>query len=167
MLKEGPLFDIAFTSDTLERQDEGEAGWDGLRGRTTLGAYAEGFVAPVGTWTRTDYERQWVEAARRLLGPAARAAFFTAAFRFWWVMWREGEVIFVHEEFLTPERLAGVADSGAAPYHLIGDRRTHSLDGAPISEWRISAADVRGYVERHSGQGGRAEQPAAADGGGM
>jgi CdiI N-terminal domain len=144
------LFDIAFTTDTPEQQDG--AGWVGLRGRATLGAYTEEFLAPLGPWTRADYEKQWVEAASRVLGPAARAAFFTAAFRFWWAMWREGEVIFVHEEFLTPERLAGVTEYSAAPYHLIEDRRTHSEDGKPISEWQISVGDVRSFVERQAGQ---------------
>jgi hypothetical protein len=146
------VFDIAFMTDKPVRLNVDEAGWDGLPGRTTLGAYTEEFLAPLGHWRRADYERQWVEAASRVLAPVARAAFFTAAFRFWWVMWREGEVIFVHEELLTPERLAGVTDYGKAPYHLIEDRCTHSEDGTPISEWQISANDVRAFVERQARQ---------------
>ena len=146
------MFDIAFTSDTPEPQDDDGVGWDRLRGRTTLGAYAEEFLAPLGLWQRAEYERQWIEAARRVLGPAARAAFFTTAFQFWWAMWREDEIIYMHEEFLTPERLARVTDYGAAPYHLLEDRRTHSEDGAPISEWQISVADVRAFVERRARQ---------------
>jgi hypothetical protein len=144
------LFDIAFITDTSEPQNDG--GMNRLRGRTTLGAYTEEFLAPFGHWKRADYERQWVEAARRVLGPAGRAAFFTAAFRFWWAMWREGDVIFVHEELLTPERMAGVVDDGSVPYHLIENRRTHDEDGMPISEWQISAEDVRAFVKRHADQ---------------
>jgi CdiI N-terminal domain len=147
-LKEEHLFDIAFLTDTPERQDQDGAGRDGLRGRTTLGDYTEEFLAPLDHWSRSDYERQWFEAANRVLGEAARAAFFTAAFRFWWTMWRESEVILVHEELLTPERLAHVTDYGVVPYHLIEDRRTHSEDGAPISEWQITVADVRGFLKR-------------------
>jgi hypothetical protein len=142
------VFDIAFKTDKPERVDVDGARWGGLPGRIMLGAYTEEFLAPHGHWTRADYEMQWVEAASRVLSPVARAAFFTTAFRFWWVMWREGEVIFVHEELLTPERLASVTDYGKAPYHLIEDRRTHSEDGRPISEWQISATDVRTFVER-------------------
>jgi CdiI N-terminal domain len=144
------LFDIAFTTDKPESLDEG--GTDRQRGRTTLGEYTEEFVAPFGHWKRADYERQWVEAARRVLGPAGRAAFFTAAFRFWWAMWREGEVIFVHEELLTPERMAGVTDHGSVPYDLLENRCTHSDDGMPISEWQISAEDVRAFLKRQAGQ---------------
>src|SRR5438046_2499823 len=53
-------------------------------------------------------------------------------------------------EFLTPERLAHVTDYGAAPYHLLEDRCTHSEDGARISEWQISVAEVRAFVERQA-----------------
>jgi CdiI N-terminal domain len=101
------MFDIAFTSDAPEQQPDG---WVGLWGRTQLGACAEDFLAPLGPWQRADYERQWIEAARRLLGPASRAAFFTASFRFWWVLWREGEEVIAHEELLLPERLEGLTD---------------------------------------------------------
>jgi hypothetical protein len=144
------MFDIAFTTDTSERQNLDGVEWDGLRGRTTLCAYTEEFVAPLGRWGRPDYERQWVEAANRLLGPAARAGFFTTAFQFWWVMWREGEAIFLHEEFLTPDRLTRVSDYRAAPYHLIEDRRTHNDEGTRISEWQLTVADIRGFLERGS-----------------
>lgn len=142
------MFDIAFMTDTPERQDEDGEGWDGLRGRITLGAYTEGFIAPLGYWSRADYERQWVEAAGRILGQAARGAFCTDPFRFWWTMWRKGEAILVHEEFLTPERLAQVTDYAAVPYHLIEDSPKHSEDGELISEWQIKVADVRGFVKR-------------------
>jgi hypothetical protein len=144
------LFDIAFITDIPERQEVNGVGWEALRGRITLGDYTEEFIAPQGHWNRAAYELQWLEAASRVLGPAGRAGFFTSAFRFWWAMWREGEVVFVHEEFLTPERLAGVADGSVAPYHLIEDRRTHSEAGMPISEWQISVADIRAFVERRS-----------------
>ncbi len=142
------MFDITFLSDTPERQPEG---WEGLWGRTQLGADAEDFLAPLGPWQRADYERQWIEAARRLLGPH-QAAFFTAAFRFWWGMWREGEEVVAHEEFLIPERLAGLTDWQAAPYQLIRNRRAFSKDGEPISEWRFAAVDIEGFVVRRGGQ---------------
>jgi hypothetical protein len=142
------MFDIAFVSDVPEQQPDG---WAGLRGRTQLGACAEDFLAPLDPWQRADYERQWLEAARRVLGPAARAAFFTAAFRFWWVMWREREEVIVHEELLTPERLERLTDWRAAPYQLIGERRATSADGTPISEWRLGVADIEGFLARRGG----------------
>ncbi len=142
------MFDIAFTSDVPERQPEG---WVGLRGHTRLGAHAENFLAPLGAWQRADYERQWIEAARRLLGPAARAAFFTVAFRFWWVMWREGEEVIVQEHLLVPEQLGGLTDWRAAPYQLIGERDAASEDGAPVSEWLLGVTDIAGFLARRGG----------------
>jgi hypothetical protein len=147
------MFDITFVKDEAEAQPDG---WDGLWGRTVLGSCAEDFLAPLGPWQRADYERQWIEAARRLLGPPARAGFFTAAFRFWWVMWREGEEVIVHEELLTPERLTGLTDWRNAPYQLIGAYRATSHDGTPISEWRLSVADLRDFLARRGAEYSRA-----------
>lgn len=146
------MFDIAFTADTPVRDGEGDEAWDGLRGRVTLGDDTEGFRASLYVWGRGQYERQWAEAAGRLLGPPARAGFFTSHFQFWWVMWREGEVVFAQEHYLTPETLAGVSRAGAAPYHLIGDRTTWSGDEElPISEWQVTADDIRAFTLRRAG----------------
>lgn len=142
------MFDIVFVSDEAEQQPDG---WLGLWGRTQLGTWEENFLAPLDEWQRFDYERQWIEAAARLLGPAARAAFFTAAFHLWWVMWREGAEVTVHEQLFTPERLAAVTDWRAAPYHLIGDRCSADEDGTTSSEWFIGVADIESFLARRSG----------------
>ena len=42
----------------------------GLWGCTVLGDFSERFVAPIGVWNRTDYERQWLHGAKRLVGGA-------------------------------------------------------------------------------------------------
>ncbi len=141
------MFDIAFVSDEAEQQPEG---WPGLWGRTQLGSWEERFLAPLDVWQRHDYERQWIEAAQRLLDPAARAAFFTVAFRRWWVMWREGEKVIVHEQLFTPERLATITNWRAVPYQLIEDRCSVSEDGTPISEWFLTVADIEGFLARRS-----------------
>ena len=142
------MFDIAFSTDEPELQDEG---WYGLWGRTTLGSHSERFLAPLGHWHRADYERQWIEAAQRLLETSDRTGFFTDAFRFWWTMWREGERVYVHEELLG-ERLAGITDLSAVPYHLIEDRVTHTEVGEQVSEWELALSDLRAFVERRAAQ---------------
>jgi hypothetical protein len=138
------MFNIEFIADEPEAQEDGGVG---LWGRTTLGEYQERFIAPLGFWSRADYERQWLEAARRLLGPADRTGFFTSAYQFWWTMWREGERVWVHEELITAERYAGPYD-GPMPYHLIGDRVTVPEGERPVSEWVIGLDDIQAYVER-------------------
>ena len=121
--------------------------WVALWGRITLGDHVEGFAAPIDFWRREDYERQWLEAARRLLGGSDRTGFFTAVYWTWWTMWREGERVFVHEEIILEDRFAGPYD-GTAPYHIIRDRTTHSEDGDEISTWEVALDDVRAYVKR-------------------
>jgi hypothetical protein len=143
------VFDIEFIAEEPELQEEG---WWGLWGRTTLGDYSERFLAPLDRWQRGDYERQWIEAAERLLHESDRTGFSTQAGRFWWTMWRQGERVYVHEELLTPERLATLTAFDGAPYALIEDRATRTEDGAPISEWELTVADVQAFVARRAGQ---------------
>jgi hypothetical protein len=138
------VFDIAFIGDTPELQEDD---WHGLWARTTLGAYEERFLAPVDHFPRAAYERQWLEAAERLLGASDRTGFFTSFYQFWWAMWREGETVYVQQELIIPERYPGPTD-GRAPYEIIEDRYTVSEDGYHISEWQIHLDDIRDFVAR-------------------
>lgn len=60
------------------------------------------------------------------------------------MMWRG---VYVHEEIITAERYVSPRD-GPVPHHIIADHVTSTEDGDPISEWEISVADVRAFVER-------------------
>lgn len=137
------MFDICF----LSRKPEVQAGgWPALSGRITLGSYAERFLAPVDRWTPEDYEHQWREAAARLLA-GRPTAFWTVPWQFWWVMWPLGGEAVVQEQFLTPDRLAGMSGPlgplvGSAPYELVGPRETRTTEGQAVSEWRLLIADV-------------------------
>lgn len=136
------MFDICFINADPERDDDGSL-W--LSGHIILIDHQERFLASLQTWSRKDYERQWLEAAARLLGAPARAGFFTVAFQFWWTMWREEERVLVREEFLTAERLSGVSDWTRAPYQLIEERMSDG-DQEEVSEWEIDAEDVREFL---------------------
>ena len=142
-----PVFDIEFITDEPQHLDEGEDAWVALRGRTTLGDYQEEFLASLGHWSRADYQRQWIEAAQRLLAGADRTGFFTSAFQFWWVMWHEREAVYVHEQLLVEETLMAPFDP-ADPYRQIGVRYTVSEDGNEVSEWRLEFADIEAFVAR-------------------
>jgi len=145
------VFDIQFIAEEPEVIDEGEDAYLALRGRTMLGEYQEEFLAPLGYWSRVDYQRQWVEAARRLLAGAERTGFFTSAFQFWWIMWREGAAVYVHEQAMVEDSLIAPFDP-ADPYHQIGERYTVSEDGAEVSEWRLSVADIEEFVTRRASE---------------
>src|SRR5262249_26362363 len=136
------VFDIAFAVGEPELQDEG---WYGLWGSVTLGDYRESFLASLSLWSPRDYEQQWLDAATRLIRGEERSAFFTSAFQFWWVMWRDVEAVRVHEEVLTPERLEELGpspDTSQAPYQLIRPYRSVTEEGEAIAEWHLSVADI-------------------------
>jgi hypothetical protein len=141
-------FDIRFIRDEVESLAEflGEGAW-GLRGRITLGEYTEEFVALLRTWTRADYERHWVQAARRMADGADRTAFFTSAYEFRWTLWRVGERVVAQEHFLTAEHFPEPFDPDDLYTH-IQDRRTRTDDGAAISEWTLDLAGVAAFAAR-------------------
>jgi len=82
---------------------------------------------------RADYERHWIEAARRLLVGADRTGFFSSAFQFWWTMWRKGQDLFVHEQLIIEATLLEPFDP-SDPYRQIGERKTEDEDGKALSE---------------------------------
>ena len=144
------MFDISFLDAEPELQEEG---CYGIAGTVSLGDYRESFVSPLAVWSRDQYEAQWLEAAARLVNGEERSAFFTSAFQFWWAMWRRGNLVYVHEELLVPQRLATLGptfDLTRAPYELLGPYEAVNEDGKAISEWQLSIADVRDYLRRRS-----------------
>ena len=145
------MFDIEFIADEPEHLDEGEDAWVALRGRTTLGDYQEEFYASIGYWSRADYERHWIEAARRFLDGADRTGFYTSAFQFWWVMWREGEAIYVREMLMVEDTLIAPLNP-EDPYRQIGERDTLSEDDHEVSESRLELADIRDFVARRASE---------------
>lgn len=138
------MFDLAFTGDAPEWQDEG---FPTLRGAIVIGDYTEDFLAPLGPWQRSDYERHWIEAGRRLVAGADRTAFITVAFQFWWPMWRDGDDVIVTEELLWFSRGAATFDP-IHPFDSISNWSALSEDGDPVSHWRCHVADVAGFIHR-------------------
>jgi hypothetical protein len=143
------MFEIGFASSTPLLQDAGEDEWLALPGRITVGDYWESFLAPVAFWSKADYERHWLHAAKRLVDGADRTALFTSTFQFWWVMWRVEETVFVQEQLLLTDELPEPFTPDD-PYRHIRDRQHESEDGDPISEWQVVMADVRVFAARLS-----------------
>ena len=142
------MFDIRFTSAAPEPLEEGGAG---LWGELILGDEREGFLAPLVLWQRADYERQWAEAAARLLGGAATSAFVTVAWHSWWPMWRMGDHVRVQEHLLLDEFLAPLGptpDVQHTPYELIEPHPTDLSDGHRVSTWIVSLADIATFAAR-------------------
>ena len=129
------MFDIAFLDAEPEVQEEG---WLALRGRIVFGDFEEEFLAPLDPWSRPQYERQWIEAARRIVsGEFGSTAFVSSAFQFIWTMWLAGEEVLVQEKLLMKDTLIAPFDP-SDPYRQIGAHQSESEDGMRISEWRIT-----------------------------
>jgi hypothetical protein len=141
-------FDIRFIRDQPESLEEflGD-GATGLRGRITLGDYDEEFVALLGEWGRADYERHWMDSARRLVDGADRTAFFVSAFEGRWTMWRVDDTVVAQEHFLHAEGFPEPFDP-ADLYAHIQDRRALTDEGLGISEWTLHLEDFAAFLTR-------------------
>jgi contact-dependent growth inhibition (CDI) system CdiI-like immunity protein len=133
-------------------------------GRITLGHFQEDFQAPLYDWAPGDYEAQWVEAAERLVQGAPVVVFLThmvhatAPYHIGWPAWREGEVVIVQERLFVASQLPGPFDPAAPEAHL-GPRCERSVEGQPISQWRITVGDVAQFLDRRRHGPVEDEQP--------
>jgi hypothetical protein len=143
------MFDISFADEPPERL---EAGGVGLWGRLQLGAEREAFIAPLALWNRADYERQWTEAAERLLDGKPTTAFVTEAWHMWWPMWREGDQLRIHEQLLLGlmvDRVGLRLDLHRTPYELIATHAVDLSNGDHPSCWTVSMSDMAAFAIRH------------------
>ena len=93
----------------------------------------------MGVWGREDYERQWIEAARRLLDGADRTGFFTAAMWRWWTMWLKGHEAIVHEQILVPEALIEPLEP-TDPYRQIDGQHPRGRSRRPAPQLQVPMA---------------------------
>jgi hypothetical protein len=144
------MFDLAFLS--TEPLYVGEEGWRGRWGLSVLGDFEERFVAPIEWWQPADYERQWILGARRLLAGAPSTAFTVEAGRLWWIAWRAGAGVAIHQQLLLGEQMepAWMATADEIPYELVSERVTHTEDGDEISKWRVTFAEIHDFVTRRA-----------------
>ena len=144
------MFAIEFIGNPQIEFDELAA-----RGRITLGEFSEEFVAPLVFWAADDYRRQWREAAERILNGCEQSC-FVAAMReslldgaiFLWPAYKEGEAVYIQHKLLLPELVKGRFDT-LNPCAQVGERRSLSEEGEPISEWQVSVGDIARFL--HAG----------------
>lgn len=141
------MFYIGFRS--APRVDD--EGWRHALGGIELGSESDGFAADLSTWTINDYESQWREGIARLAAGHSSSALVTSytgphgAVHWMWPMWREGKQVVFHEQ-LVPGDAVATSDITGSFYAAVGERRTHSDDGEPVSEWLVPFADVLAFL---------------------
>ena len=121
-------------------------------GEITLENFAEKFESSLSFWTISDYEKQWIEAAKRIL-KFDQTAFITdldnpktSKFLTWWKAWKIEEKIFMQNQLLFLNQLSNSFDI-KNPYKFIGDRTTETEDDEQISEWVISLEDIENFLK--------------------
>ena len=127
-----------------------------VHGQITLGDFSETFISPIGYWSISEFQQQWQTAAGRLLAGFDTTTFFTtmydpatANFLQMWPMWREGNKVRVHNQWLFLKDLKRPFDL-ADPYppYLHIDELNEAEPEQPISTWNLSIADMEEFVNR-------------------
>ena len=102
---------------------------------------------PLIGWTIKDYEKQWAEGIERIKHENQSCLIATMQdikdqpFISWWILYKEGNKIFVQNQILLSQLYKEVV--GNKPfnektcYQFISPRRTITEDGEKISEWFI------------------------------
>jgi hypothetical protein len=124
-------------------------------GRITLNEFSEKFIAPLVFWNEDDYQRQWIEAAKRIVNGRSLSC-FVAAMRespddgaiFLWPAYRRGDVVYIQHKLLLPELVKGSFDTTNL-YAQVDERRTLSEEGEPISEWQVSVSNIESFLHTH------------------
>ncbi len=121
-------------------------------GEISLRNFTENFQSSLSFWRIEDYEKQWIEAAKRIF-EFNRTAFITdlgnpkiSNFVTWWKAWRIDEQIFVQNQLSFLKEISGLFDLNN-PYEFIGDRATETEDGEIISEWEVSVQDIKNFLK--------------------
>lgn len=143
-------FDIAFTGDIVD--DDPLV----VDGRIRFGEREETFDAYVGYWSTDHYRRSWIAALRRLTGGADTSCLLTsvskpeeANFVTGIELYRFGDEVRVQDRvFFLDQHPDFDLD---APWESMDPYSAVNEDGEPISEWRITIADIEDFLAPHTG----------------
>jgi CdiI N-terminal domain len=121
-------------------------------GELTMGQSTEGFYSSLYQWSTQNYEKQWSDAIRVLLGGALKAALIVeylspdvASQLEWWAMYREGEVVYFQHQLVFYRQLTNPF-SLDAPFASLRDRQTINQEGQQISEWSVSLSEIEQFA---------------------
>ena len=124
-----------------------------VSGSLKIGDFREDFHASLSYWNRDDYLSQWKDALNRLSQGERRSAIVTAMydpktanFIFWWVMYLNGDVVYIQNQVLFLEELERPFYESEL-YSFIPERETHTEEGEPISEWVIGISAIKECVD--------------------
>lgn len=121
-------------------------------GRIIIGGFQEGFLASTAFWSERRYEDQWKEGLIRIIDGRETSCLLTsvaapseAAGVIWWILYREGERVFVQNGLLAFDEMDVMFDQDS-PYEHVPPREQINEDGHRVSEWEIPLSAIRDFV---------------------
>jgi hypothetical protein len=126
----------------------------GVWGQITIGSFVERFIAPLGYWSKGEYEEQWNSGISRIIGPHDVSCLITsmrdpatANFIFWWPLYRIGETVYVQNQLVFVEQLKMPFDP-MDPYVQIPPRVTLNEEGETVSEWPVPLQAIKDFAAK-------------------
>lgn len=123
----------------------------------TLGSFRERFQSTLFYWSISDYQKQWVHAIERIVNVDNSTSALITELRDpalagevvgqWWVLYREGEKVYVQNQLILKKNLTG-GFNPLDPYSHIPKRKTETDEGDKISEWEVTVQDMREFLKR-------------------
>ena len=144
------MFELSI-SDELHTDEDGSF----YHGLIQIDDFEERFVVMSDHWKPRDYRAHWISQGEKLLRVSDRVAMLKsvpgpnvdgcAA----WVLWREGSVVFIHDQNIWRYYMGQVRDL-SNPDRFIEDRETIADDGEQMSEWTVCITDIEEFVQRQT-----------------
>ncbi|BDP41533.1 hypothetical protein DAETH_15020 [Deinococcus aetherius] len=150
------MFDICLLGKPFLFYDE----WV-CRGVLRADGFEEEFDTPLTYWNEHNYVEQWCEALRRLIEYEQNAVALVTSIRhpdsqnfvFRWILYREGDTVFIQQHVLFAAVAGGRLSSTDAQAHIHRRNRVNE-EGYSISEWPVSFEDVGQFLGRCEGKTG-------------
>jgi hypothetical protein len=124
-------------------------------GQITMGSFSERFEIDTTHWSANAYVANWRVGLRALVERQRdRIALMTWPAREdsdssgrAWILYREGDEVFVQERLFVPDDDDFTTDGHGAVTNF-GEREVTSDDGSPISEWRTGVDDIEACLNQ-------------------
>ncbi len=144
-------FSITFIEDNQDNRNKAHVK-EMQRGTIVIGEFKETFESPLLFWSVSDYQAHWKQALERIVSGALNSCLITSIydpgisnFWIWWLLYREGQMVYIQNHLLFLERLKSVLDP-LNPYIHIPERRVINEDGQQISEWQTSIKAIEQFL---------------------
>ena len=146
-------FKICFTGEPDEYLGE-DPNTPYAIGRIVAGALDENFASTLYEWSKCNYEAQWLHSLERLIAGEQKVVLITSYVNpgespnlVWWALYRgKADLMHVQNHLRFYDQLGSQFSVDTASTFL-DERITLDEDGNRISEWNVSLAEIKLFVD--------------------